>query len=277
MTKLSFLDKITILFHITKSSKIFLVVIIFLIFMGMMFLTTNRKNAKSSRILYLVIYSIILGFLLWNYHTSLINMFDYMMNNFFIMIYFPNLAIYLAAIIASNIIIWITTFNFKIARIIKRINTVAYCILTYLLVLILVVVNDNKLDVFTQASVYGNQDALALIELSSMVFIIWILFLIIYKLIRMFQKKNMVKKPKEIVSEEEKLYRKIPFPYVVKSMENKPQFEKEKTDEELLTVDDYKAVLTILEDHKKQEHEEVQIKQESEQSKFEELQALYRV
>lgn len=117
-------------------------------------------------------------------------MFDYMMNNFFIAVYFPNLAIYFAAIITTNIILWISIFNRKITKWIRTINTATFCIIHYLLILIINIIIKNKLDIFDTTSIYQNKNALALIELSSAVFVSWILFLIIYKIIRVYQQKK---------------------------------------------------------------------------------------
>lgn len=190
MIQMSFSEKLKVLVDVSSSSGICIASIFLLIFMAALFLTTNRKNAKSSKKLYASIYILLLIVVFIVYHDSLSTMFDYMMNNFFIVFYFPNLAIYLAAIIATNIILLVTIFNFKEDKILKYLNTTIYCMIHYLLVLILNVVAKNKLDVFDQTSIYKNTDASAIISLTSTIFIVWIIFIIIYKLIRKSQKKN---------------------------------------------------------------------------------------
>ena len=190
MIQMSFSEKLKVLVDVSSSSGICIASIFLLIFMAALFLTTNRKNAKSSKKLYASIYILLLIVVFIVYHDSLSTMFDYMMNNFFIVFYFPNLAIYLAAVIATNIILLATIFNFREDKILKYLNTTIYCMIHYLLVLILNVVAKNKLDVFDQTSVYKNTDASAIISLTSTIFIVWIIFIIIYKLIRKSQKKN---------------------------------------------------------------------------------------
>ena len=221
MSKLSFFDKLKILFDVASSSYIFLIVLLIVVSLAFIFITTNRSNAKSSKIAYTIMYLAVILVGIGVYYDSLSKMFDYMMNNLFIAIYFPNLAIYFAAIIASNIILWISMFNFKLHRTIKRINVVMYSIIHYILILIINVITKNKLDVFTQKSVYDNKQALGLLELSSTIFVVWIIFLIVYKLIRNYQKKKypevkrverreeallpqnavVVKHPKEVLAE----------------------------------------------------------------------------
>lgn len=190
MIQMSFSEKLKVLVDVSSSSGICIASIFLLIFMAALFLTTNRKNAKSSKKLYASIYILLLIVVFIVYHDSLSTMFDYMMNNFFIVFYFPNLAIYLAAVIATNIILLATIFNFREDKILKYLNTTIYCMIHYLLVLILNVVAKNKLDVFDQTSIYKNTDASAIISLTSTIFIVWIIFIIIYKLIRKSQKKK---------------------------------------------------------------------------------------
>ncbi|MBQ6477718.1 MAG: hypothetical protein IJI43_04740 [Bacilli bacterium] len=198
MSKLSLFDKIKILIDVTSSSGLFMMALLLVVSMAYIFATTNKKNAKSSKIAYLIIYALIMIAVGIMYGGSIGTMFDYMMNNFFVAVYFPNLAVYFAAIIATNIILWVSMFNFKVTKLIKRINVVVYSILHYLLILIINVITTKKLDVFKQKSVYENKQALGLIELSSAIFVIWIIFLIIYRLIRKYQTKKEPEKVKVI-------------------------------------------------------------------------------
>lgn len=293
MTKMSLIDKIGVLLELTTSSKISIVVIMSLLFLAYLLISTNKKNFKSSKLLYSSIYVLIICSLLFTYRNSLQNMFDYMMNNFFILVYFPNLAVYLLAIIITNVIIWITVFNTKTTKIIKYINISVYCLMTYLLVLILNIINTNDLDVFTQSSVYSNSNAQALIELSSTIFLTWIAFLIVYKLIRRYQLKNLrqarIARQKQIKETVKKLpnipkdFVLVDVPYFVKKDNDTIKVEKNKLSsksiyDKILTVDDYKLLLNILKDHKEKEKQEEQRKQKvaAEQTKYQELQDLYK-
>lgn len=190
MTKTSFMDKLNIILEVSKSSKLFIAVIAIIVVLAVLAITVNKKNAKYTKNIYVLVYAFILIAIFAGYSSSLGKMFDYMMNNFFIAIYFPNIAIYLAAIITTNIILLVSIFNKKITKIIKNINVVMFSIMNYLLVLILSIIHKEKLDVFTQTSIYGNKNVQALIELSSTVFMVWMAFLIIYKIVRLYQQKT---------------------------------------------------------------------------------------
>lgn len=290
MTKMSFMDKIQVLIDITSSSNIFIVVILSLLFLAYMFITINKKNLKNSKFTYFLIYGIVIASLLFTYRKSLGNMFDYLVDNLFIIIYFPNLAVYLSAIIVAHIILWISVFKQNISKLIKVINVLFYIVITYILILVLNVINLNNLDVFTQSSIYSNSDALALIELSSSIFMVWIVFLIIYTMIRSFQRttENEAIEQAKVVKKEKtvklpKDYTLIEAPYVIK--QDNDEIKVEATNKindyqynDLLTLGDYKLLLNILKDHKQKEKEEQEKlkKQEDEQSKYIQLQELYK-
>ena len=74
-----------------------------------------------------------------------------------------------------------------------RFRNFYYQYLHYLLVLLLITANKEKLDLFTQNSVYSSDKAVAIIELSSMLFILWIVFTILYKIVRLsiYKRKGM--------------------------------------------------------------------------------------
>lgn len=312
MSKLSFLDKLRILFDLSKSSILYLIILIALISLGIVLISNNRKNEKRNKTIYISISVFILFTLIIMYHSSLGNMFQYMMENFFVVLYFPNLAIYLAALIATNIILWISIFSYKSSKQIKTLNTIVYIIMNYLLALLLNVINKNNLDIFTKKSVYTNENATALIELSSTLFFTWIIFLIIYKIILIYLRKDYKPKVKKILIK--KRVKKLPenfLPvtspsYIYGEAPKKPVAEQEKPVmikeninnevneyEKMLTLDDYKRVLKLLQsqtEKKKQEtaiRKDLEIEQKkyddlikkqhkNEQAKYEELLNLYR-
>lgn len=199
MSKLSFFDKIGILLETTASSNLFIIACLLFIVLGLVLSTTNKKNEKRNKTFYIAYIVFILVFILVSFYSSLGKMFSYMMNNFFIVVYFPNLAVYLAAIIITNIVLLISIFNYKITKAIKNLNIIIFTIMNYLFILVLNVINSNNLDIFSKESVYKNRQAQGLIELSSTIFIVWIIFLIIYRIILIYLKKEYRPKVKKVI------------------------------------------------------------------------------
>lgn len=254
MEKTTILDKFKIIFEISKSSKLFIAVIAFIILLAIVALTTNKKNAKRGKSIYALVYASILVSLVVVYHESLGKMFDYMMNNFFIVLYFPNVAVYMAAIVITNIILWTSVFNFKTSKLVRTINVIVYGIIHYFLALVLNVISKNGLDIFSQASIYGNKEAQAIIELTSGVFIVWIIFLVLYRIIRNYQRQNVVVpvKQKVVVKNVRKLpenVKEVEVPLFVKAQPRK-ETPKEKTEEPIIFdqfVDAYNTEKQALE------------------------------
>ena len=193
MEKLTLGKELSLFFKIISENKFSIVILLFIIFLTFIFITTNKKNIKTTKKIYIGIYSFITLFLLIFNGKHLGKFFDYMMNNFFIAIYFPNFAIYFAAIIISNIIVLISIFNQKITKLIKNINIIVYTFITYLLILLIGIISKSDLDVYSQASIYKNTSAHALISLTSTVFMLWIIFLVLYTIIKKFITKDKVK------------------------------------------------------------------------------------
>lgn len=286
MEKLSFFDKLKVLLDVSLSSKLFLLVIAFIIFIGVVFYTTNKKNYKTTRTIYLVCMLFIVVFLIMSYYSSIGNLIDNLMNNIFILIYFPNLAVYVAALIISNVILLVSIFNYKVSKLIKNINITVYCILSYILALILSLISKYNLDVFSNESVYQNKSAQALIELSSVIFIVWILFLIVYKLIMIYLKKDF-KTPVEKVVVKKRVkvlpdyINEVTIPNIVRDRTKKeekpvivPLTKEEKILKQLdnsLTIEDYKILLKVLKEKQKKEERKY-----TQDNKVQELMDLYK-
>lgn len=289
MSKMTFIDKLNILLQVSNNSKMFIILFGLLIALAVLLIGTNKKNMKRNRSIYGMTTIFISALVIIAYHSSLGKMFDYMMNNFFIVVYFPNIAIYLAAIIATNIILWFSVFSYKTSSLIKNTNIVIYTLMNYLLALILYTINTNKLDVFSQSSIYGNKNATALIELSSILFIVWILFLIVYKMILVYLKKEYKPEVKKVVINNQQVN---PRGYELKNMPHRMNVKRVRTEQlrensnvltkefdNMLTLEDYKLLVTILKEQKEKERiaaEKLKAAKE-ENAKYEELLSLYNV
>ena len=276
MSKLSFTEKLGVLFKTSMNSKLPLIFLIILIIVGIFLFKTNKKNEKTSKIIYSVITISVLLFVIVIYHESIGKMITYMMNNFFIVAFFPNLAIYMAALIATNIIVWVSIFSYKSSKQIKLLNITIYIIINYLFALILSTVKTSNLDIFSQTSVYANETASALISLSSTVFIIWIIFLVIYKILLVYIRKDYKPKVKKVIVRRK--VKKLPENFmpldnpkyiygnapknnrvVIEKIEvEKPQENQEEIAKigNLFTLEDYRLLLKMLNEQKAKEKKE---------------------
>ncbi len=186
MRPLTVLENLGILKDVVASSSLYIALIVVGCLIIGFISTTTKMNVKYKRRIYFIVYLAVIVSLIGIFYKDLSTMFDYLVNNLFVVFCFPNLAAYLAAIVFTNVILWTTTLNGKENRTIKFINSTVFVALHYLLLLLLMIVKDKKLDIFSQQSVYGNEQVVALINLSSIIFITWIVFLVIYTVVRAF-------------------------------------------------------------------------------------------
>lgn len=322
MSKLSLLDKLSLFINVAKDSLWSILILVILIGLVYLFSKTDKKTMKRNKLIYIGFSLLMLIILFICYLPSIGKVFDNMMNNLFIVIYFPNLAVYFAAIIVTSIILWVSLFSYKTSELIKRLNLVMYLIINYLFALVLYTINNKKLDIFSTESIYSNREATALIELTSILFVVWIIFLIIYKLVLKYLKREYRPEVKKVVVKKEvkKLpenYLNIEVPNMVYGNITKPKKEeknyaytnapsmvygnisiknikpyveidapklvygtipkkysldnKTKVYEDMLTLEDYKLLLKLLNEQKKKEE-----KKEVIQPNFTELENLFR-
>ena len=276
MNQLSLIEKFKVLLEITKSNIFYPIIILFLMFISFLFITTNKNNSKESKKTYCILYAIILIIVLIKYESSLATMFDYMMNNLFIVFYFPNIAVYIAAIIITNIIMWISMFSNKSTTIIKIINSIIFSIIHYLFIINLNIITTKNINVFSEKALYQNHNVHALIELSSNIFIIWIIFLVIYKIVLSYlesKKTKQIYESSELTVEhigakepnKQKVIhlpdnvKEVTAPYIVKREMSKTkivyelpkQTENTAIYEQMLTLEDYKLLVSLLKEQEK--------------------------
>ena len=224
MRQLSILDKLKVLFDLTMNNKWFILIIALLILISIVFITTSRKNIKKNRKIVISTYILVILAIIIIFNKSILSMYDSMMNDLFIIFYFPNISVYVAAIIATNIIVLTSVFSKKTSKINKVINSIVFFLLHYILVLILNVISTNNLNVFNQQALYKNTDIHSLVELSSNIFIVWIIYLVIYKIINnyLISKKStvVVEKVIEVTKKETNTSKKYKVPKYIKVLKN---------------------------------------------------------
>ena len=272
MNRISLLEKLRILWKVSLSSYWFPIVLILLVTMGLFFLQTNPKNRKRNRIVYICFSLCIFLLVTIIYYPSLNHFFDYFMDNAFVAVLFPNPAIYFLMLIVMNAIVWISLFHYKTSDTIKKINVIVYIIMNYLLALILKAVKVSNLNIFKEASLFSNEKATALLELSSSIFVIWIIFLILYKIILIYVRKDYKPRIKKVVVARKKLpenFQPIVYPDRLKGNVGKrvtlieaknPNYDT-KEFENMFTVEDYRLLRKILKEEKaKEKNEELEKK-----------------
>lgn len=188
MIPASFLEQMIKLGKLLFSSPIYigLFLIFFLLFL-FQFLNVKRNNL----IVKVFVSCLFLGFLLFailGYHEAILTGLDYMIERLVLNLYFPSLAIYVIVILFSYIIFIGTTLGKRFSTVVKRINTAFFSFLQFLFSLFLIVVITNKIDISSRISMYQSSEVTILLQVSMILFVIWLLALMIAYYVKQVQK-----------------------------------------------------------------------------------------
>lgn len=179
MTRVSLFKKIKSLVEIISSSYFFIFMLIVFIILSIYLFNTIKKDEIKTKKTYVYAYAVIIFAIMIFYNSQIFDLLDYLIDNIFIILCFPNLAVYIAMIIFLNIVMIKSVFSKKITNINKIINIIVYSSIHFILILILNLINKNNINVYDQTSLYSNQELLNLVSLSVIIFILWTLYNII--------------------------------------------------------------------------------------------------
>ena len=260
MSPLSLITKLQTVFNLITSRNLYLMILVLIIFLTIIFITTNGSNRKQSRRTYILLYLAGFIFIALQYGSSFMTLVDYAINEVFITYYFPNIVIYLLMLIVTNIILFKTIFSNKADFRLKVINACAFGLIMYLFILAISQVSNLQLDVFNITELYSSNAVRSLLELSMLIFVFWIVVLGVYYLIRKYQYKHNLIKVESFTNyniihdfDVKEAYKVPKKPLIVEKKE-------ENTSEVSLlnqefTLDEYKLMVKILKEGKEKEEE----------------------
>ena len=177
MTYLSILDKLKIFISLLISSSYLLVFIGVLILIAILRLTKKINGKKASLMICLSLVLTFLGVILTNYDI-LSKTFDNFIDIIFTNIYFPSIYVYLFMIISTYIISIVSAFSRRMPKVYKNINYFMAFILNFFLVINLNVIANDKIDIFSDSSMYTNINLVSMLELSMNIYILWLIAMV---------------------------------------------------------------------------------------------------
>ena len=177
MTYLSILDKLKIFISLLISSSYLLVFIGVLILIAILRFTKKINGKKASLMICLSLVLTFLGVILTNYDI-LSKTFDNFIDIIFTNIYFPSIYVYLFMIISTYVISIVSAFSRKMPKVYKNINYFMAFILNFFLVINLNVIANDKIDIFSDSSMYTNINLVSMLELSMNIYILWLIAIV---------------------------------------------------------------------------------------------------
>ncbi len=175
MQNFTFYEKLQIMFKVFKSSPLFVVCLFIAIFLLIFYAIMIILNKKINKAIFFSIWGVLLVMMVVKYNKVLSSLFDNLFDNIFMALYFPNLAVYIVILIISNVMFVYSTSSKRVRKSYKLINTFSALIIDTFLVLIVDIVNKNNINVHDEINVYTNPSLLVLLELTTAIFVSWLL------------------------------------------------------------------------------------------------------
>ena len=183
MIQTNILEQIQSLYNIFMGNSYVLTISIVAIVSFLILEIANLvKNKKVTKVIFTLVYLGIIGVLVYFFQDEILKLLDYLMNNIFVCLFFPNLAIYTFVLVVVNIIFIKSTISKKDGKLLKSFNVLCFVLFNTIFYLIIDCILKNDIDIYEQLSVYTNENLLVLIELSMKLFLVWLALLVIVKI-----------------------------------------------------------------------------------------------
>ena len=180
---MSLFDKIKLIWNTIIDSRELKFIIPFLVIVLTVVILSFFFNQKKYRKIYLLVYVFILTALFIVYFNPITKLITSALNVVVNGILYPHLALYMGILLIVNIILIVTVFNDNLSKFIKGINLSFFALMQLLLVFIIKNIVVNNIDITKRLTVDTNIQLLTLVEASIFVFVLWLLFLLIIKLV----------------------------------------------------------------------------------------------
>lgn len=182
MVDTTILNKINLIYSFIKdNSFIFMILLLVLIILIDLMYGNNSKNTKR---LYAITIILIILYGTFEYYKPLLNIVDTYITNLVKLAYFPSLIEYFTMILIT---IFFQIYSIKkYEGVQKNINIWVAIFIEFLFITNVIAMKDITVDLSTITKIYEQDLLLSIFELSSMVFIVWIVTNIIINIIKLF-------------------------------------------------------------------------------------------
>ncbi len=190
---MSLFEKIVVVFKNMFSSFISIeILLIILLFFGLLFLNLKGDNKYYKYYKYgsFIIFALFFVGLFIAYFKYVGKCATELIKVLLNLLYFPNIAVYFTYVLLVTVFLIYILISKKVNIIIKRITIIVTGILYLFYSNVIALIGYNNIDVFDKASVYSNDIVLSFIQISDLILLIWIIFIIGYLLFLLFRRED---------------------------------------------------------------------------------------
>lgn len=183
MIRTNILDKINVLINIVSKEQFMVLMLILYLFLALILLLCNKLTKKSAKRVLTYWYVFMLTTIAFEYKDKLSGLLDYLVNNIIYELVFPNYLVFIIIFVITNIYIVDSIINKKSTLVYKIINILMYTITTFISFVLFNLITKNNINIYNELDIYTNSDIASLIELVMIIFSIWTIINILYKII----------------------------------------------------------------------------------------------
>ena len=177
MENVSFLEKLKILFNTIISKPFFSLSALIGLVLAILMIIDILKHKKIRKRYYIAGWFFIFIFIVTKYMKVIPTLIDNLINQIFLTLYFPSIGVYMFLLIIINIG-FIYTLIKNINKSYKILTGIISILLDLLFILIINIILESKIDITSEITLYTNSNLLVLLELSTALFVSWILLII---------------------------------------------------------------------------------------------------
>ena len=190
---MSLFEKIIVVFKNMFSSFMSIeILLIILLFFGLLFINVRENNKYYKYYKYgsLIIFALFFVGLFAGYFKYVGKCATELIKIFLNMLYFPTVALYFTYTLFVTIFLIYILISKKVNIIIKRIAIVVSGVLYLFYVNVIALITYNGINVSDKAAIYSNDTILSFIQVSNLILLIWIIFIIGYFLFLLFKRED---------------------------------------------------------------------------------------
>lgn len=197
MDYMNIIEKIQIFMNLITNSELLMGTIVLIALSILLFLNKQINNKKLFRVVLLINIGAFLIMLFLN-SEQLITIYNSIIDKIFMNFYFPSVEIYLFILLFMFVVLFVSIFNIKMKKSYKITNIIAFFSFFYLFLMLVNIIVTNNLNIFDINSIYTNKEAVAILELSTLVYVLWLITLLIISIsntvcVYILNKKKKVK------------------------------------------------------------------------------------
>ncbi len=203
----------------TMNTTTLVMMLLLSVLISMMFIF-DEKNKKYSYISYILVL-VFVGFV---FKDSLFRLIDMFIERLFYLFYFPTGAIYMITLVVSHVIFLHSLGNKQMDKSIKNINFIGFSFMQILCINVLNYISTSSLDLTNELNFVGDKTMIGILELSMLVFTLWmgslIVISIIHKMTKVVLSRELAEAPVQTMVEVETPTTDIPSTPVLKPLFN---------------------------------------------------------